>query len=71
MRYTKFIVPAFVLATGLLFNTSMSYSKPQDTKTTKKACGFCHTSAKGGKDLTEAGQYYKEKKTLDGYTAKK
>ena len=72
MRFTKFVVPAFVLATGLLFNTSMSFAKPEDTKKTKKPCTFCHVSAKGGKDnLTEAGKYYKEKKTLEGFAAKK
>jgi hypothetical protein len=72
MRYMKLVVPAFVLATGLLINSSMSYAKPEDTKATKKACTFCHKTAKGGKDLTEAGQYYKDhNKSLEGYTAKK
>jgi hypothetical protein len=72
MRYMKLVVPAFVLATGLLINSSMTYAKPEDTKKTKKACTFCHKTAKGGKDLTEAGQYYKDNKnSLDGYTPKK
>ena len=71
MRYIKLIVPAFVLCTGLLINSSMSFAKPEDTKATKKGCTFCHVTAKGGKDLTEAGKYYKEKKTLDGFAAKK
>jgi hypothetical protein len=71
MRYIKLVIPAFVLATGMLINSSMSFAKPEDTKATKKACGFCHVTPKGGKDLTAAGKYYKEKKTLDGYTASK
>jgi hypothetical protein len=71
MRYAKLVVPAFVLATGLLINSSMSFAKPEDTKATKKSCSFCHVTAKGGKDLTEAGKYYKDKKSLEGFAAKK
>ena len=71
MKLVKFVIPAFVLVTGLLINTSMSFAKPEDTKKTKKPCTFCHVSAKGGKDLTDAGKYYKDKKSLDGYEAKK
>ena len=71
MRFTKFVIPAVVLAAGLLINTSASFAKPEDTKKTKKACTFCHVSAKGGKELTDAGKFYKEKKTLEGYEAKK
>ena len=71
MRFTKFVIPAVVLAAGLLINTSASFAKPEDTKKTKKACTFCHVSAKGGKELTDAGKFYKEKQTLEGYVAKK
>lgn len=72
MSYLKLIVPALVLATGVLINSSTSFAKPEDTKATKKSCTFCHVSAKGGKDLTDAGKYYKEhSKSLEGYTAKK
>ena len=71
MKLVKLAVPACVLATGLLISSSMSFAKPEDTKKTKKACSFCHVQAKGGKDLTDAGKYYKDKKTLDGYEAKK
>lgn len=71
MKFIKLVVPAVVLATGLLINSSMSFAKPEETKKTKKPCTFCHVTAKGGKDLTDAGKYYKEKKTLDGYEAKK
>jgi hypothetical protein len=28
-------------------------------------------TAKGGKDLTDAGKYYRDKKSLEGYEAKK
>jgi hypothetical protein len=55
---------------GLLMGTA-AFGKPEDTKKTKKACTFCHVTAKGGKDLTAAGKYYREKRTLEGYEAKK
>jgi hypothetical protein len=72
MRFIKFVVPACVVATGLLINTSVSHAKPEDTKKTKKACGFCHVAgAKGGKDLTEAGKHYKAKGSLEGFEEKK
>ena len=70
MKLFKFVVPAFVLGMGLLISSSMSFAKPEDTKKTKKPCTFCHVSAKGGKELTDAGKHYKEKKTLEGYTGK-
>ena len=71
MKLVKFVVPAFVLAVGLMITSSVSHAKVEDTKKTKKPCTFCHVSAKGGKDLTEAGKYYKEKGSLDGFTAEK
>ena len=71
MRFSKYVIPAFVLAIGLLINTSTSFAKPEDTKKTKKPCTFCHVTAKGGKDLTDAGKYYKDKGSLDGYQPKK
>ncbi len=71
MKLVKFAIPAFVVTVGLMLSSATSFAKPEDTKATKKPCTFCHVTAKGGKDLTDAGKYYKEKKTLDGYTAKK
>jgi hypothetical protein len=51
---------------GLTVLNSHSLSKPIDAKKTKKSCLFCHTKY-GSKELTEAGKYYKEKRTLDGF----
>ena len=63
----KYVVPAFVLAAGLLMTHSAGFAKPADMKKTGQKCTVCHVSAKGGKDLTAVGKYYKEKGTLDGY----
>jgi hypothetical protein len=40
-----------------------------DAKKTGKSCVFCHTKV-GSKELTDAGKYYKENGTLDGYKPK-
>jgi hypothetical protein len=41
-------------------------------KTTKKACAYCHVDSKAKpKELTPAGKYYGEHKSLDGYTETK
>lgn len=41
-------------------------------KATKKPCAYCHVDSKAKpKELTEAGKYYQEHKTLDGYQEKK
>ena len=71
MKLVKFVIPAIVLAAGLMINSSVSHAKVEDTKKTKKPCTFCHVTAKGGKDLTAAGKYYKEKGSLEGFTAEK
>ncbi|HVN05548.1 MAG TPA: hypothetical protein VMT86_14080 [Bryobacteraceae bacterium] len=71
MSKIKYAVPAAILAGGFLVSTTLTYAKPEYVKTTKKACAFCHVDSKAKpKELTEAGKYYKEHKTLEGYTAK-
>lgn len=69
MKHIQFAAPALVVAAGLILSSTMSHAKPADMKATGQKCTVCHTTAKGGKtDLTEVGKYYKEKKTLDGYS---
>lgn len=73
MRYLKLAVPAVIVAAGVFVNTTSTFAKPQFVKETKKGCTYCHTKAKGGKtdaDLTAAGKYYREHKTLEGFTGK-
>jgi hypothetical protein len=69
MSKIVFFMPALIAGTGLLISAFTLSAKPADTTKTKKACAFCHKdSKKAPKELTEAGAYYKEKKTLEGYT---
>jgi len=71
MKFLKLALPMVAFGTLMLVHTSSSFAKPEDTKATKKACSFCHVNAKGGKDLTDAGKYYKEHgKSLEGFTPK-
>lgn len=73
----KIVMPAVILLGGFLFCTTASYGTAEYMKATKKACVFCHEKNVPGdkdamaKNLTAAGKYYKEKKSLDGYVEKK
>lgn len=76
MSALKFIVPAAVLAAGMMLSSSPSYAKKEYSVATKKACKYCHVDAMSKdpakqKELTEAGNFYKAHKTLDGYVEKK
>ena len=69
MRILKLVAPAVVVTAGLFMSSALSFAKPADTKKTGQKCTVCHTSAKGGKEaLTDAGKFYQQKGTLEGYT---
>lgn len=68
-RSLKVIV---ALAIALVWAVSLGFSTIEATKKTKKPCTYCHVDfQKKPKELTEAGKYYKEKGTLEGYKEKK
>jgi hypothetical protein len=76
MSHLKVIVPAAILLGGFLVSTTASFGKPDYTKATKKQCVFCHAKVSADKDemnknLTAAGKYYHEHKSLDGFQEKK
>ena len=71
MSHWKLFVPAAILLGGFLVCSTASFGKPEYTKQTKKACAYCHVDQKKNpKDLTDAGKYFSEHKSLDGYTGK-
>jgi hypothetical protein len=75
MSNLKLIVPAVILMGGVLICTTASYGNKDAATATKKPCTFCHEKVSADKDamtknLNDAGKYFKEKKTLDGYTKK-
>jgi hypothetical protein len=65
---TKIIIPVFVLATGLIFLTPTSSAKPEYTRRTKQGCDVCHPP--DSRDLNEAGAYFRDHRSLDGYKPK-
>ena len=72
MSHLKNTLPAVILLGGFLVCSTASYGKAEYMKSTKKACAFCHVDSKAKpKELTEAGKYFAEHKSLDGYTDKK
>ena len=77
MSRLKIVAPAVILLGGFLVCSLASYGKQEYTKATKKTCTYCHEKVVAGDakamnaNLTDAGKYYKEKKTLDGYVEKK
>jgi cytochrome c553 len=75
MSRWKLIVPAAILLGGFLVCSTASFGKPEYSKSTKKACTVCHEKTVAdktvmAKNLTDAGKYYSEHKSLDGYQAK-
>jgi len=72
MSHLKVVVPAVILLGGFLICSTASYGKAEYMKATKKPCAYCHVDSKAKpKELTDAGKYYGEHKTLDGYVEKK
>jgi hypothetical protein len=65
----KYVLPVLVLLGSTVLVTSTGYAKPEYTKSSKKACVFCHIDSKAKpKELTEAGKYFKDhNNTLDGF----
>ena len=75
MRAFKSILPAALLGAGILVCVTASYGTQEIAKKEKKQCTFCHGKVEGKegmkKNLTDAGKYYHEKKSLEGYVEKK
>ncbi|MGO9232259.1 MAG: hypothetical protein ACLQKA_23940 [Bryobacteraceae bacterium] len=76
MSHLKVIVPAAILLGGFLVSTTASFATMDYMKATKKQCVYCHAKvstdkAEMNKNLTAAGQYYHQHKSLDGYQEKK
>jgi len=70
MRLLKYILPAAVFVTCLVFTTTAGFATMEISKKEKKSCVTCHVKM-GSKDLNDTGKYYKEKKSLVGYKEKK
>ena len=68
-RLANVILPAGIVAAGLLINARTSWAVPEFARRTKKECSFCHPPDSW--NLTEAGKYYRAHKySLNGYQPK-
>jgi hypothetical protein len=67
----KLMLPAVVVGAGILASVTASFGTPDYAKKEKKQCTFCHAKVEAKdampKNLTDAGKYYHEHKSLDGY----
>ena len=72
MKRFNCIPPGMALALGLawFFLPQPSPANPDFTKRTGKKCVYCHVGAWDSGKYTEAGQYFKEHRTLHGYVPK-
>jgi hypothetical protein len=66
-KFWPMLVSGAVVAAELVA-ARPSAAKPEYTRRTKKECSFCHPP--GGYTLNEAGKYYRDHRTLDGYKEK-
>jgi hypothetical protein len=69
MSRLKYAIPLFVFVAGLITTAVLSFGKVEYTKKEKKACVYCHVTAKS-KELNDVGKCYEKKKTLDGCASK-
>jgi hypothetical protein len=61
MSKLKLVLPALVLVGGLVVPATVSFGKPEYSKTTGAKCTVCHSK---GKELNAVGECYKTKKDL-------
>lgn len=64
----KFVRLFVLISIALLAAASLGMSKPEYAKKESAKCTTCHPAGKF-KELTDAGKYYAEHKTLEGYKA--
>ena len=72
MKSFTCILPGMVLAVGfgMLCLQQTSTANPDFTKRTGKKCVYCHVGSWDSGKYTEAGQYFKEHRSFQGYVAK-
>ncbi len=67
----KKILRALAILSGVsLLIVPLAVGTPEMSKKENKQCIYCHTTM-GKPDLNDAGKYYKQHGTLEGYKEKK
>ena len=62
----EFLLAASIAGVAVVAFAPGVYGTPEIAETEDRSCLTCHT-ALGRADLNEAGEYYEEQRTLDGY----
>ena len=63
--WLRLTAPAMVLVAASFWNTFPAAAKPEYTRRTKQGCEICHPP--GSRALNEAGEYFRDHRSLDGY----
>lgn len=70
MKKFRLLLPVATLIAAFLVSSGISFATKEIGKKEKKPCVTCHVKG-DAKKLNKTGEYYKEKKTLDGAPAEK
>lgn len=65
MKKLRLLLPLASLLAALIATSGISFATKEMAKKEKKPCTTCHTKA-NAKELNKTGEFYKEKKTLEG-----
>jgi hypothetical protein len=66
----KILQLLFITAAVTVLFVPFSAGTPEYSKKENKQCTYCHTAV-GKPDLNDAGRYYKDHHTLDGFRNQK
>lgn len=67
---SKLLKALVIAGANAMLLLPFAMATPEYTKKENKPCMFCHPSV-GKPDLNDAGKYYKDHHTLEGYKEKK
>jgi len=68
LKPLQFAAPGAVLAVAVVFYSNPVSAKPEYTRRTKQGCEVCHPP--DSRALNEAGEYFRDHRSLDGYKPK-
>lgn len=69
-KMNKILRAAVIICTVSVLFLPFALATPEYSKKENKPCAFCHPAV-GKPDLNDAGKYYKEHHTLEGYKPRK
>jgi hypothetical protein len=70
MNVKKILRALLISGVVALLSVSLSVGTPEYSKKENKQCAYCHTAV-GKPDLNDAGKYYKDHHSFEGYRQQK